>query len=105
MSNANAIFETMVARFDSSAAGDMSAIFQFEIDDGEDHYISVDNGACQLGQGEHEDPTVTLGMDTETLTEVMSGELDGMQAFMQGKIRAEGDMMLATKLTDIFPAV
>ena len=103
MSNIKTVFETMVARFDSSAASDMSAIFQFEIDDASPHYIVIDDGACQLGEGEHDDPTVTLGMNTETLKEVMSGELDGMQAFMQGKIRADGDMMLATKLTEIFP--
>jgi len=36
----------------------------------------------------------------------MSGEeLDGMAAFMQGKIRAEGDIMLSTKVNSIFPVV
>ena len=34
---------------------------------------------------------------------VMSGEMDGMQAFMMGKLRAEGNMMLATKLNVLFP--
>ncbi|MBM6551785.1 SCP2 sterol-binding domain-containing protein [Marinomonas ostreistagni] len=103
MSQVKTIFETMVARFDATAAGDISAIFQFEIDDASAHYIVIDEGACELGEGEHDDPTVTLGMDSDTLKEVMSGEVDGMQAFMQGKIRADGDMMLATKLTQIFP--
>jgi len=27
-----------------------------------------------------------------------------MQAFMGGKLRAEGDMMLALKLSELFPA-
>ena len=35
---------------------------------------------------------------------VISGETDGMQAFMAGKLRAEGDMMLALKLSELFPA-
>ena len=34
---------------------------------------------------------------------IMTGEVDGMQAFMMGKLRAEGDMMLATKLSELFP--
>ena len=51
---------------------------------------------------EHDDPSVTLSMDAETLQEVMSGETDGMQAFMAGQLRAEGDMMLATKLGELF---
>jgi len=33
----------------------------------------------------------------------MDGSTDGMQAFMAGQLRAEGDMMLATKLGEIFP--
>ena len=42
-------------------------------------------------------------MDAETLAEVMSGETDGMQAFMAGRIKATGNMMLATQLATIFP--
>lgn len=104
MSDAKAIFDAMVERFDKDAADDMDAIFQFELDDAEDHYVVVNDGDCQLNVGEHDDATVTLSMDTETLVAVMSGELDGMEAFMQGKIRADGDIMLATKLTEVFPS-
>ena len=35
---------------------------------------------------------------------IVSGETDGMQAFMGGKLRAEGDMMLAMKLSELFPS-
>ena len=42
-------------------------------------------------------------MDLDTMAAVMSGELDGMQAFMSGDIQATGDIMLATRLADIFP--
>ena len=42
-------------------------------------------------------------MNTETLAGISTGETDGMQAFMGGKLRAEGDMMLAMKLSELFP--
>lgn len=103
MSNAKEIFDTMLTRFDSAAAADLDAVFQFELDDADPYFVIVEDGSVTCEQGEHDDATVTLGMDTETLAEVMSGELDGMQAFMQGKIRADGDIMLATRLTQIFP--
>ncbi|MBJ7550053.1 SCP2 sterol-binding domain-containing protein [Marinomonas ostreistagni] len=103
MSNAKDIFDTMLTRFDRDAASEMDAIFQFELDDADSYFVTISEGTATLEQGEHDDATVTLGMDTDTLSEVMSGELDGMQAFMQGKIRADGDIMLATKLTEIFP--
>ena len=41
----------------------------------------------------------------ETLEGIVSGETDGMQAFMGGKLRAEGDMMLAMKLSELFPEI
>lgn len=103
MSDSKVVFDAMVERFDASAADDMEAVFQFDLDDADNYNIEVNDGACKLAEGEHDDATVTLAMDLETLKDVMSGELDGMAAFMQGKIRADGDIMLATKLTQIFP--
>ncbi|MNN88285.1 SCP-2 sterol transfer family protein [compost metagenome] len=61
------------------------------------------DGACDLQQGDSASPNVTLIMDSETLKGITSGETDGMQAFMGGKLRAEGDMMLALKLSELFP--
>ncbi|MGB3385872.1 MAG: SCP2 sterol-binding domain-containing protein [Marinomonas sp.] len=103
MSEAKAVFDGMVGRFDADQADGMDAVFQFNMEEGASYYVTIDDGACALGEGEHDDPTVTLEMDLDTLKSVMTGELDGMAAFMQGKIRADGDIMLATKLTQIFP--
>ena len=103
MSDSKVVFDAMVERFDADAADDMEAVFQFDLDDADNYNIAVNDGACKLASGEHDDATVTLAMDLETLKDVMSGELDGMAAFMQGKIRADGDIMLATKLTQVFP--
>ncbi|GAB3482049.1 SCP2 sterol-binding domain-containing protein [Marinomonas epiphytica] len=103
MSATKAVFEEMLGRFDADEADDMEAVFQFDVEDGESYYLAIEDGACELGDGEHDDPTVTLEMSLETLKSVMSGELDGMAAFMQGKITADGDIMLATKLTQLFP--
>ena len=43
-------------------------------------------------------------MNGETLEGIVSGDTDGMQAFMSGNLRTEGDMMLAMKLSDLFPS-
>ena len=43
-------------------------------------------------------------MNSETLAGIVSGDTDGMMAFMSGQLRVEGDMMLATKLGELFPA-
>lgn len=88
-------------RFNATAAGDMNAIFQFSID-GEHYYMTITAGTCQITKGEHDNPTVTLTMNQATLEELMSGATSGMQAFMMGKLKTQGDMMLATKLGPLF---
>ena len=103
MADLNAIFDQMKARFNPAAAADTDAVFQYVID-GDAHWsVAVADGECQVAEGEHDAPTVTLNMDATTLEEVMSGETDGMQAFMTGRIQAEGDIMIATKLAALFP--
>lgn len=103
MADLAVLFSKMMTRFDAEAAGDTDAVFQYLID-GEAHWnVAVCDGRCEINEGEHSEPSVTLSMDGETLAEVMAGELDGMQAFMEGRIQAEGDIMEATKLTEIFP--
>lgn len=97
------LFDTMLSRFSPSAAGDMDEVFQYHIEDGGDYYLVIQQQGCELGTGEHDEPSVSLTLDSETLAEIMNGETDGMQAFMAGRIKAGGNMMLATRLTDLFP--
>ena len=103
MTDAQTMFDTMATRFDSAAAGDLNAVFQYRLDEGDAYYASIAEGNCTVVQGEHDDPTVTLLMDSQTFQEVLDGETNGMQAFMTGRIRAEGDIMLATRLEALFP--
>lgn len=98
------IINILNARFNSAAAEDMDSVFQFDIEDGDTYHIIVRNGTCTVVEGEHDDPDVTLVMNTETLGEIAKGETSGMQAFMAGQLRVEGDMMLATRISDLFPS-
>ena len=103
MADTQQLFDTMLSRFSPVAAADMGEVFQYHIEDGGDYYLLIKDQSCQLGSGEHDDPSVSLTMDSDTLAQIMSGELDGMQAFMAGRIKTGGNMMLATRLTDLFP--
>lgn len=103
MSDTRAMLDTMLSRFDGSAAGDLDAVFQYRIDGGGDYFLQVADQQCSLNDGEHDDPSVTLTLDQKTLAEILSGETDGMQAFMTGRVKAEGDIILATRLAQLFP--
>jgi len=41
---------------------------------------------------------VTIIMTDETFSQLASGKIDGQKAFMTGKLKTKGNMMLATKL-------
>jgi len=97
-----ATFETLKDNFNADAASGIDLVFQFNIEDDENYSLTIANGTCELTAGDHDDPSVTLIMNIETLNGIVSGETDGMQAFMAGQLRAEGDMMLATKLGELF---
>jgi putative sterol carrier protein len=103
MSDINSLLDDMQQRFDPSAASGLDAIFQYDITDNGSWQIEVKDDSCKITEGSPSDANVTLAMDLDTLTSVLSGETDGMQAFMSGSIQATGDVMLATRLADLFP--
>ena len=45
---------------------------------------------------------LTVTAASEDFFKIFTGQMDGMQAFMQGKIRIAGDMNLALKLMNLF---
>lgn len=102
MSTVADIINSMQSKFNPSAAAGLDLIFQFNIEDGENYALVVKDGTCAVEQGVNPNANVTLILDTDTLKGITSGETDGMQAFMAGKLRAEGDMMLAMKLSELF---
>ncbi|NLW05636.1 MAG: SCP2 sterol-binding domain-containing protein [Pseudomonadaceae bacterium] len=103
MADINVIIEGLKDKFNATAAAGMDDVFQFNVEDGTNYYVIIKNNQCEIAEGDHDDPSVTLIMNKATLKDVLTGEEDGMQAFMAGKLRAEGNMMLATKLSVLFP--
>ncbi|PQP04370.1 MULTISPECIES: SCP2 sterol-binding domain-containing protein [Pseudomonas] len=97
------VVQAMKAKFNPAAAAGLDLVFGFRIDDTKNFSLVVKNSTCELLEGENPDAQVTLVMDSETLEGIVDGSTDGMQAFMGGKLRAEGDMMLAMKLSELFP--
>jgi putative sterol carrier protein len=103
MSDVTTLLDTMQKRFNPASAAGMDAIFQYDITDEGSWHIAVKQEQCQITPADASEPTVTLTMSKDTLAAVISGETDGMQAFMMGDITATGDVMLATSLSDLFP--
>lgn len=96
------IYAKLNERFNAEEASSINAVFQFQLTDASPFHFDVDGGELETNWGEHPDPDITLHLSESVLAQVVSGELDGMSAFMRGKLRAEGNLMLATKLGKIF---
>jgi len=102
MTDVASTLSNLQENFNADAAAGMEEVFQFDISDAGEYYIEIKDGTCNIAEGEHDDPSVTLKMNKDTLKGVLSGEVNGMTAFMTGKVKAEGNMMLATKLNSLF---
>jgi putative sterol carrier protein len=95
------IFEYMAGRFQPERAGNQSAVIGWDvtIPEGTHSYqLQVADGACKVVAGNAEPSRVTLGMALPDFLRFLTGQLDGMQAFMTGKLKLSGDMMFAQSM-------
>jgi len=103
MPNLREVFLQARDRFNREAATGLEACIQFSIPDAGDCYLVVVDSKCYLHDGVSDKPTATLVMDLQTLLDVLNGKVNGMQAFMFGRIKALGDLSHATKVSELFP--
>ena len=83
------------------AAGSASASLQQVITtpDGERRYwIRIQDGSIDLGQGKIDAPDATITQDYDTAVALAKSQLNPVTAFMSGKLRISGNMMLLMQL-------
>ncbi|HEX2697455.1 MAG TPA: SCP2 sterol-binding domain-containing protein [Anaerolineales bacterium] len=94
----------MPGAFMPEKAQGLDAVIQFKFTGTEPGAwnATIKDGKCEVAQGEAPTPKMTLTADSSDYIKIFTGELDGMQAFMQGKIKLAGDLNLAMKLMQMF---
>ena len=102
MSNIQDIKKMMLSYFNAEAADGVNAIFQLNLKDDKTYYIKIENKQFEVNTESTDDPDVILTTDENTLKGIIDGSINGMQAFMTGKIKFSGDMSLAMKLKTLF---
>lgn len=100
-------FQLLPGKLDADAAEDIDAVYQFDLSGvhGGQYIVTVRQGVCQVNEGTHEDPHVTLSMAGEDCMKVLTGQLSGQMATMAGKLKITGDLGLALQLRALFPGV
>jgi putative sterol carrier protein len=92
----------LTGAFDAQAAAGANCVLQFNTS--KPAYVTIANGAATLAEGSAANADVTLNMADDDLIALLKGELNGMQAFMTGKLQVEGDLMLAQRISSFFDA-
>lgn len=102
--NADEIFAQMPEAFLAEKAGNLSATFQFNLSgEGGGHWaVTVADGTCTVVEDQADKPDVTIDMDADDFANMISGDLQPVVAFMQGKIKLQGDTSLALRLQELF---
>ena len=98
------VFSRMPELFNPSAAQGIDAVFQLNItgDGGGNWTALIKDGTCQIQEGSHENPSVSLDMSVDTWLAMVNKEISGMQAFMSGQLKVSGDIMLAQRIEQLF---
>ena len=92
------IFDGMAQAFLPEKAGAQSAVIQYDVTAaGKTHtyQLTCGGGTCRAVPGAASPARVTLTLSLPDFLRLVSGKLNGMQAFMAGKLKLGGDMMFA----------
>ena len=95
------IFSAMEQQFQADKAAGQSAVVQWDITNADQTYsytVTIADGTCTAASGSAESPRLTLGLALPDFMRFIAGKLDGMQAFMSGKLKLGGDMMFAQQM-------
>jgi hypothetical protein len=92
--------------FDAAAAGDTRAVIQFHVSGGEpgDYWLRIAESRCETFEGVASGADLTLHTPDHVWVDIAHGRLDGAQALIEGKYRAEGDAALLAKFPEWFRA-
>lgn len=101
----DAYFAELERRFDPSAAGDLTAVYQWQLtgERARSTFAEIAGGAIRVCDGVHPAPTVTIEMSSADYLLMINGTLNGALAFSTGRGRLRGPVRLAMKMKSLFP--
>lgn len=101
------VFEGMQQRFvPDKAQGVDAEIMWIVTDEGIEHtYVTaIRDGSCAISKEASDNPKVTLKTDVVSFSKLITGQAQGPQLFMSGKLKVSGDIMFSQRITGFFAA-
>jgi putative sterol carrier protein len=104
------LFGRMAEHVEPAKARGTDAVVHFKILDrpeeqggGYDHYeVVFDEGTCTTTDSPEREPKVTIKVGGVDFLKLAASKASGPTLFMTGKLKLEGDVMLASRLTGFF---
>jgi putative sterol carrier protein len=101
------VFAHFPAQFLPDKAGDRNARIDFRItggpgDSSDTYAVVVENGTCRIEPGASDAPDLSLMLGPVEFFKLITGSGNPAMMFMMGKIKARGDIGLATALANWF---
>ncbi len=90
--------------FNAKKAKNINIIVQYNISGDENFqaYMVIENGKCEVKEGEHASPNLIFNSPANTFLKVARGELAGQEAFLKGYYEIKGDLDLLIDFEEIF---
>ncbi|MBS3921187.1 MAG: SCP2 sterol-binding domain-containing protein [Deltaproteobacteria bacterium] len=99
------IFDGMQKRMDANPGklGGIKAVFQFDITGADPgiYSVAIGDDSTKVRESASVSPNVTISIASNDFTDMVEGRLDSVAAFMGGKLKVKGDMMLAMQLQSL----
>jgi len=89
-------------RFRPEAAAGVDMLVRLNVSERAHLLLDLRDGALTISRGSRTPDVTFLFEDLATATAIIRGEADAIGAFMNGKFRADGYLMMAFKLMEIF---
>jgi len=102
--NVKPIFEAMPAGLNKEASKDANVVYQFNLsgEGGGQFAVAIKGGTCTVNEGVVETPDVTVSALASDYMEIISGAYPFGLAFINGRLRVEGDLRLVLRMGKFF---
>jgi putative sterol carrier protein len=97
--------EKIPTAFAAGGSKDLSAVVHFKFTGAEpgEWNATIQDGTCHVARGlPHSRPTISVVADSSDFVKIAEGELDATNAYMEGKIKVAGNLLLIPKLVKLF---
>jgi AcrR family transcriptional regulator len=101
------VFRRMAESFDAGRAGNLEVVAEWRVggreDGGQDRFqLVIAGGACRVAREGGAEPDVVFTIDAPDFLRLMSGGVSGPELFTFGRMKIEGDYVVAAQVPRLF---